>query len=199
MKKLIITTVAVLFSVSAVFSQVKWKVDKSHSKLGFSVDHMMVAETEGKFKIFDGTASSKTEMDFTNTEISFTADVASINTEDPKRDGHLQSPDFFDAAKFPTITFKSTSMKLNGQGKTSYDLEGDITMHGVTKHVKLLAIGASNTVKDPYGNLKNGFKVTGVINRKDFGLNWNVALEAGGVMVSEEVNINCNIELNKAN
>lgn len=197
MKNLFTTAAASLLMMTATVAQTKWKVDASHSKLGFSVTHMMVAETEGKFKVFDGTATSKTEMDFTNAEISFTADVNSINTEDPKRDGHLKSPDFFDAEKNPSITFKSTSMKPNGKGKTSYDLEGDLTMHGVTKNVKFLAIGAAKTVKDPYGNIKNGFKVTGVINRKDFGLTWNAALEAGGVAVSEEVNISCNIELNK--
>lgn len=197
MKKLFTTAAASLILTSATFAQVKWKVDASHSKLGFSVVHMMVAETEGKFKVFDGTASSKTETDFTNAEINFTADASSINTDDEKRDGHLKSPDFFDVAKYPTITFKSTSMKPNGKGKTAYDLEGDLTMHGVTKRVKLLAIGAAKTVKDPYGNIKNGFKVTGVINRKDFGLTWNAALETGGVAVSDEVNIACNIELNK--
>jgi polyisoprenoid-binding protein YceI len=196
MKKVFTTAVASLFMMSATVAQVKWKVDPSHSKLGFSVIHMMVSETEGKFKVFDGTANSKTDMDFTNADISFTADASSINTEDPKRDGHLKSPDFFDTEKFPSITFKSTSMKHNNKGKTSYDLEGDLTMHGVTKRVKLLAIGAANTVKDPYGNIKNGFKVTGVINRKDFGLTWNAALEAGGVAVSDEVNIECSIELN---
>jgi polyisoprenoid-binding protein YceI len=89
-------------------------------------------------------------------------------------------------------------MKPDGKGKTSYVLEGELTMHGVTKKVKFTAIGASKTVKDPYGNIKNGFKVTGVINRKDFGLTWNAALEAGGVAVSEEVQIQLNIELNKA-
>lgn len=197
MKKLFITAAASVLMMSAAFAQTKWKVDQSHSKLGFSVTHMMVAETEGKFKVFDGTATSKTEMDFTNADISFSADASSINTEDPKRDGHLKSPDFFDVEKFPSITFKSTSMKPNGKGKTSYDLEGDLTMHGVTKKVKFEAIGAAKTVKDPYGNIKNGFRVTGVINRKDFGLNWNAALEAGGVAVSEEVNIQLNIELNK--
>lgn len=197
MKKLFTTAAASLLMVSASMAQVKWKVDASHSKLGFSVVHAMVSETEGKFKIFDGSADSKTEMDFTNANINFTADVNSINTEDVKRDGHLKSPDFFDAEKFPTITFKSTSMKLDGKSKTSYTLEGDLTMHGVTKKVTLYAIGASKTVKDPYGNLKNGFKVTGVISRKDFGLTWNAALEAGGVMVSDEVTLSLNIELNK--
>lgn len=198
MKKVFTTAAASLLMMSATFAQVNWKVDASHSKLGFSVTHMMVSETEGKFKVFDGTASSKTEMDFTDAKIDFTADAASINTEDPKRDGHLKSADFFDVEKFPSITFKSSSMKPDAKGgKTAYILEGDLTMHGVTKKVKLNAIGASKTVKDPYGNIKNGFKVTGVINRKDFGLAWNAALEAGGVAVSEEVQINLNIELNK--
>ena len=185
--------------LTAINAQTNWKLDNSHSKLGFSVTHMMVAETEGKFKIFDGTVNSKSEMDFTDAQINFTADASSINTEDEKRDGHLKSPDFFDVAKFPTITFKSTSMKPNTKmGKTSYLLEGELTMHGVTKKVKFTAIGAAKTVKDPYGNIKNGFKVTGTINRKDFGLVWNAALEAGGVAVSEDVAISLNIELNKS-
>ena len=195
MKKLVLG-IAVLASLSAS-AQVNWKLDNSHSKLGFSVTHMMVSETEGKFKIYQGTVDSTTETDFTDAKIEFTADVNSINTEDEKRDGHLKSPDFFDAAKFPTITFKSTSMKPVAKGKTIYNLEGELTMHGVTKKVKLNAIGATKTVKDPYGNIKYGFKVTGVINRKDFGLSWNAALEAGGVAVSEDVKLDLNIELNK--
>jgi polyisoprenoid-binding protein YceI len=198
MKTFITTAAASLLMMTAATAQTNWKLDASHSKLGFSVTHMMVSEVEGKFKIFNGTISSKTEMDFTDATIEFTADAASINTEDEKRDGHLKSPDFFDVAKFPTITFKSTSMKPDGKGKTTYILEGELTMHGVTKKVKFTAIGAAKTVKDPYGNIKNGFKVMGTINRKDFGLAWNAALEAGGVAVSEEVQIVLNIELNKA-
>lgn len=194
---MILTAAVALLSLTAATSQTKWKVDGSHSKLGFSVTHMMVAETEGKFKIYEGTVSSKTEMDFTDANIDFSADVASINTEDEKRDEHLKSPDFFDVVKFPKISFKSTSMKPSGKGKSTYILEGDLTMKGVTKKVKLFAIGASKTVKDPYGNLKNGFKVTGLVNRKDFGLTWNAALEAGGVAVSELVKLDLNIELNK--
>jgi polyisoprenoid-binding protein YceI len=198
MKKGLTTVAASLLMMSAAFAQTNWKVDASHSKLGFSVTHVMVSETEGKFKIFDGTVNSKSETDFTDAKIDFTADAASINTEDAKRDEHLKSPDFFDVAKYPSITFKSTSMKPDGKGKTSYILEGDLTMHGVTKKVKLLAIGAAKPVKDPYGNLKTGFKVSGTINRKDFGLSWNAMLEAGGVVVSEEVQLQLNIELNKA-
>ncbi len=196
MKKLILTVASAFLMLTAT-SQTKWKLDASHSKLGFSVTHMMVSETEGKFKIYEGTVDSKTDMDFSDAKIEFSADVNSINTEDEKRDGHLKSPDFFDAAKYPKITFKSTSMKLMAKTKTAYVLEGDLTMHGVTKKVKLIAMGAPKVVKDPYGNLKNGFKVTGTINRKDFGLSWNAALEAGGVAVSEDVKLDMNIELNK--
>lgn len=179
-------------------SQTTWKVDASHSKLRFAVTHMMVAETEGKFKVFDGQALSKSDMDFTNAAITFSADAASIDTDDEKRDAHLRSPDFFDTDKHPYISFKSTSMKPTGKGKTAYELEGDLTMHGVTKKVKLLAIGAAQTVKDPYGNTKYGFRVTGKLNRKDFGLAWNSVLEAGGVAVGEEVDLALSIELNKA-
>lgn len=197
MKKLLITAATSLLVMSAN-AQVNWKVDASHSKLGFSVTHLMVSETEGKFKVYEGSVNSKSEMDFTDAKIEFSADVASINTEDEKRDGHLKSPDFFDAEKYPKITFKSTSMKPNAKSKTTYILTGDLTMHGVTKKVTFTATGASKIVKDPYGNIKNGFKVSGTINRKDFGLTWNMALEAGGVIVSEDVKIDLNIELNKA-
>ncbi len=197
MKKLLLTVASAFVMLSAT-AQTNWKLDASHSKLGFSVTHMMVSETEGKFKIYEGSVDSKTEMDFTDAKIEFNADVNSINTEDEKRDGHLKSPDFFDAAKYPKITFKSTSMKLMAKTKTAYVLEGDLTMHGVTKKVKLIAIGAPKVVKDPYGNIKNGFKVTGTINRKDFGLTYNSVLEAGGVALSEEVKLDLNIELNKS-
>lgn len=199
MKKLITTAALSFLMMSATIAQTNWKVDGSHSKLGFSVTHAMVSEVEGKFKIYEGSVSSKSEMDFTDANINFSVDVNSINTEDEKRDGHLKSADFFDAEKYPKMTYKSTSMKPNPKlGKTAYTIIGDLTMHGITKKITLTAIGASKTVKDPYGNIKNGFKVMGTINRKDFGLSWNAALEAGGVMVSEDVKIDLNIELNKA-
>lgn len=177
-------------------AQTNWKVDASHSKMGFSVTHMMVSQTEGKFKVYDGKISSKSESDFTDSNVDFSIDAASINTDDDKRDGHLKSADFFDVAQFPKMTFKSTSMKA-GKIKGTFDLEGDFTMHGVTKKVKLMAIGAAKAVKDPYGNLRYAFKVTGKLNRSDFGLKWNAVLEAGGVAVSDEVNIDCTIEIIK--
>lgn len=192
------TAVAALLTLSlGINAQTNWKVDASHSKMGFSVTHLMVSETEGKFKIYEGTVSSKSDLDFTDSKIEFSVDVNSINTDDEKRDGHLKSPDFFDVEKFPKMTFKATSMKPS-KIKGTYDLEGDLTMHGVTKKVKLYAIGASKTVKDPWGNVKYAFKITGKLNRSEYGLKWNAALEAGGVVVSDEVKIDCTIELAKA-
>lgn len=195
MKKIILNVALLAITSLGSFAQTNWKIDNSHSKLGFMVTHLMVSETEGKFKIYEGTVSSKTENDFTDANINFSVDVNSINTDDEKRDGHLKSPDFFDVANHPKMTFKSTSMKPT-KVKTNYTLEGDLTIRGVTKKVKFVAVGATKSVKDPWGNTKNAFKVIGKINRKDFGLTWNAAIE-GGVVVSEEVKIDITIELNK--
>ncbi|MDF2452489.1 MAG: hypothetical protein K0S26_1993 [Bacteroidota bacterium] len=197
MKTLATLAAAAILSLSSK-AQTNWNVDASHSKLGFAVTHMMVSETEGKFKVYEGKVTSeKADTDFTNAKIDFAVDAASINTDDEKRDGHLKSLDFFDVAKYPKITFKSISMKP-GKIKGTYILTGDLTMHGVTKPVVLTAIGASKIVKDPYGMERYAFKVTGALNRKDYGLAWNAALEAGGVAVSEEVRLDINIEITKA-
>ena len=197
MKTTFKTLVAVTaISISAT-AQTNWNVDASHSKLGFAVTHMMVSETEGKFKIYEGKVSSKGDMDFTDANINFSVDAASINTDDEKRDGHLKSPDFFDVAQFPKITFVSKSMKP-GKIKGTYILTGDLTMHGVTKSVSLTAIGASKIVKDPYGMERYAFKVTGSINRIAYGLKYNAALEAGGVALSEDVRLDINVEITKA-
>jgi polyisoprenoid-binding protein YceI len=188
---------ATLITISAT-AQTNWNVDASHSKLGFAVTHMMVSETEGKFKIYEGKVSSlKSDADFTDASIFFNVDATSINTDDEKRDGHLKSADFFDVAQFPKISFKSTSMKP-GKVKGTYTLVGDLTMHGVTKSISLTAIGASKIVKDPYGMERYAFKVMGSINRKDFGLAWNAIIEAGGVAVSETVRLDFNVEITKA-
>lgn len=197
MKTTFKTLVAIAAITLSAKAQTNWKVDASHSKLGFSVTHMMVSETEGKFKIYDGKVSSKADMDFTDAAIDFSVDVNSINTDDEKRDGHLKSVDFFDVANHPKITFKGASMKP-GKIKGTYTLTGDLTMHGVTKKISLTAIGASKIVKDPWGNERFAFKVNGSLNRKDYGLTWNAALEAGGVAVSEDVKLDITIELVKA-
>jgi polyisoprenoid-binding protein YceI len=198
MKKTLTTLVAVAALTFGAKAQASWNVDASHSKLGFAVTHMMVSETEGKFKVYEGKVTSvKPDADFTDAKVEFSVDAASINTDDEKRDGHLKSADFFDVEKFPKITFVSTSMKP-GKVKGTYTLVGNLTMHGVTKAVTLTAIGASKIVKDPYGMERYAFKVTGSLNRKDFGLGWNAALEAGGVAVSEAVRVDVNIEITKA-
>jgi len=198
MKATFKTLVAIAVISASSKAQTNWNVDASHSKLGFAVTHMMVSETEGKFKLYEGKVTSlKADADFTDAKIDFSVDAASINTDDEKRDGHLKSPDFFDVAKFPKITFVSKSMTA-GKVKNTYTLVGDLTMHGVTKSVNLAAIGASKIVKDPYGMERYAFKVTGSINRKDFGLAWNAVLEAGGVAVSKDVRLDINIEITKA-
>jgi polyisoprenoid-binding protein YceI len=198
MKTTFKTLLAIAVISASSKAQTNWNVDASHSKLGFAVTHMMVSETEGKFKLYEGKVTSvKADADFTDAKIDFSVDAASINTDDEKRDGHLKSPDFFDVAKFPKITFVSKSMTA-GKVKNTYTLVGDLTMHGVTKSVSLNAIGAAKIVKDPYGMERYAFKVTGSINRKDFGLAWNAVLEAGGVAVSKDVRLDINIEITKA-
>ena len=198
MKTTLKTMVALAAISLSAKAQTNWNVDASHSKLGFAITHMMVSEVEGKFKMYSGQVSTpKADGDFTGANINFSVDVASINTDDEKRDGHLKSADFFDAEKFPKITFKSTSMKP-GKIKNTYILTGDLTMHGVTKSVTLNAIGATKVVKDPYGMERYAFKVTGKINRIDYGLKYNSVLEAGGVALSEMVRLDITVEITKA-
>lgn len=171
-------------------AQTKWNLDKGHSNVKFSVQHLVISETEGTFKMFDGNVVSA-KPDFTDAKINFTVDVNSINTDDEKRDGHLKSDDFFNAEKFPTMKFTSTSFKkVKGN---MYALEGDLTIRDVTKKVKF-AVVYGGTVKDPWGNTKAGFKASGKINRKEFGLKWSAATEAGGAVVGDEVQMVINTE-----
>ena len=171
----------------------KWSLDPTHSEIGFKVKHLMFTNVSGSFKTF--TASAETEGDdFGNAKINFSADVDSIDTNNEQRDQHLKSADFFDAASFPTMSFTASQFAAKSDGE--YELTGDLTMHGVTHPVKLVA-EFGGIVKDPWGNIKAGFSLNGKINRKDFGLHWNAALETGGVMVSEEVKIHAEIQLVK--
>jgi polyisoprenoid-binding protein YceI len=193
MKKLILAT-AILASSSIAFAQTqKWGYDASHAKVGFTISHFGISETEGKFTKFDGIVLAD-KPDFSDAKIDFTIDVKSINTEDAQRDTHLKSADFFDVAKYPNITFKSKSFISVGNNK--YKLTGDFTMHGVTKEITLDVI-YKGTVVDPYKNTKAGFKISGVIDRTQFGLVWNGTLAAGGLLVGNEVNLDINIELIK--
>lgn len=183
---LFLALAATLFFSFIPVESATWSVDKTHARLGFSVSHLMVSEVEGSFKNFDATISGSAE-DFSDAVVSLTADVSSINTDNEQRDEHLKNPDFFDVAKFPTISFKSTSFKKVGERK--YKVTGDLTMHGVTKSVVLEA--AYNTGIHPMTkNTIAGFKVTGVVKRSDFGVGTSFLAN----MIGDEVNIVANAE-----
>ena len=171
-----------------------WNLDKSHSGVKFGIDHLVISEVEGTFKVFNGSLTSPTP-DFNNAKVDFTVDVNSISTDDEKRDGHLKSDDFFNAEKYPAMKFSSTSFKkVKGN---AYVMEGNLTIRDVTKKVKWAVI-YGGTVKDPWGNIKAGFKASSKINRKDFGLKWGSVTEAGGAVVGDEVRMIVNVDFAQA-
>lgn len=174
--------------VSSLFAGT-YNVDKSHSNVGFKVKHMMISNVKGNFNEFKGSFEYD-EKTKTLTSLNGEIQAASINTEDKKRDDHLRAPDLFDAKKFPLITFKLT--KIDGD-----DAYGDITMKGVTKNIKL-DFDNGGTIKDPWGNERAGFALSGKLNRKDFGISWNKVLEAGGVAVGETIKLDIELEGIKA-
>ena len=179
----------VTLTLSAPSFAATYKVDLSHSQMGFSVRHLF-SKVPGKFNEFEGTFNFD-EKTAEKGSADFTIKTASIDTDTPKRDDHLRSPDFFDAQKYPTITFKSKSVRSTGKNK--YKLSGDLMMHGVTKPVTFDA-EYLGTDKDPWGNTKVGFTASTKINRKDFGIVWNKKLDSGNLLLSEEVELNIQIE-----
>lgn len=193
MKKLLLSLVLAATS-SLASAQTTWGVDASHSNVRFTVSHLVISETEGNFKTFDGKVTS-TGNDFNDAKVEFSVDVNSINTDNADRDKHLMGDDFFNSAKFPKMTFKSTSFKKGDGNK--YKLTGDLTIRDVTKSVTFDVVHKGVT-KDPWGNTKAGFKGTSSINRKDYKLMWSVVTESGGLVVGDEVEITINLELNQA-
>lgn len=171
--------------------KVKWSIDPAHSEIAFKVKHLMITNVKGVFKEFNATIY--TGEDLVPTELEVSINAASIDTGDANRDGHLKSADFFDTEIYKQIEFKSTSYK-KASGKGQYELTGDMTIRGVKKPVKL-DVEFEGVMKDPWGNEKAGYTINGIINRKDWGLNWNAALEAGGVLVSDEVKISSEVQL----
>jgi polyisoprenoid-binding protein YceI len=168
-----------------------WEIDAAHSLVEFSVKHMMVSTVKGRFGQYSGVLDLD-EPNPHDSKVDVTIQTGSIDTHDPNRDAHLRSADFFDAEKYPTITFKSTTVeKLSDE---EYRVTGDLTMHGVTREVPL-QVTLEGQTKDMQGKRRAGFSIRTAVNRKDFGLNWNVALEAGGVLVGEKVNINIEAEV----
>ncbi len=183
--------VFVLMAAATLSAQTKWKIEKSHSNINFAVAHLIVAEVTGKFKEFSGTVESAKE-DFSDMKLDVVIKANSIDTDEPKRDGHLKSPDFFNAAVDSIITFKSTKVEKTSEGK--YKVTGDLTMRGVTKQVVLDAQLKGKT-KNPWGQMVVIFKSTTTIDRTAWGLRWNKILEAGGLYVGENVDLTFNVEL----
>lgn len=162
----------------------QWSLDPTHSELQFKVKHLMITTVTGDFKNLSASLTAESD-DFENAKVTFEAQTEAINTGNTDRDNHLKSGDFFDAAQFPKITFESSAFKKDSD---DYTLEGNLTIKGISKPVKL-NVEFGGIATDPWGNVKAGFTINGKINRTDFGLTWNAALETGGVMVSEEVRI----------
>lgn len=169
----------------------KWVLDPAHSELTFKVKHLMISNVKGAFNTFDASIDGE---DFRSSNFNATIDTGSISTNNDDRDAHLKSPDFFEIEQYPEITFESTSLKKVDDDE--FKLIGDLTIKGTTKEIEL-DVEFGGFMKDPYGNEKAGFSINGKLNRKDFGLNWNAALEAGGVMVGNDIKINAEVQFVK--
>jgi len=170
-----------------------YQIDPSHSTASFSIKHMMIAKVHGGFEKMSGSLTYDAANPSKAT-VQVAIEAGSINTREPQRDAHLKSPDFFDVEKYPTITFKSTRVESSGG---ELKVIGDLTIHGVTQQVTLDVDGPSEEMKDPWGNIKIGASGTTKIKRKDFGLTWNAALEAGGFLVGDDVTINLDVQFVK--
>jgi len=172
-----------------------WNIDPVHSVAEFKVKHMMISNVKGQFTSVSGLLALD-EDDLANSSVEASIEAASINTRDAQRDAHLKSPDFFDVEKFPTLSFKSSRVQRTGDGELA--VKGDLTIHGVTRPVAFAVEGPTTAAKDPWGNTRVGLSATTKINRKDFGLTWNAALETGGILVGDEVTITLDVEFVKA-
>jgi polyisoprenoid-binding protein YceI len=183
---------AALFLLPSMATASTWRIDPEHTSIQFTVRHMMVSNVKGVFHKFNGQFEID-DKEITNARASAVINVASIDTGIEKRDEDLRSPNFFDVAKYPSMTF--VSKKIARSGANSFKMTGDLTMHGVTREVVLDMEGLDTVVKDPWGNMRRGATLAGMINRKDFGLTYNKLLETGGMVVGEEVKINIEVEL----
>jgi polyisoprenoid-binding protein YceI len=187
-----ITPLILFFTLPILSHAATWQIDLDHSSFQFKVRHLMVSNVKGDFTKAKGTVTID-DKDITNMKIELAIDAASVSTDNAKRDEHLRGPDFFDVAKYPTITF--VSKKVMKVDPDRLKVIGDLTIHGVTREVTVDVEGPTPEVKDPWGNFRRGASATTKINRKDFGLTWNRVLETGGVVVGEDVNIFVEVEL----
>lgn len=172
-----------------------WNLDPVHSVAEFKVKHMMITNVKGQFTGVSGVLTLD-PVNLANSHVEATIEASSINTREPQRDAHLKSADFFDVEKFPTLTFKSTSVKRTGDDELA--VTGDLTIHGVTREVVFTVEGPSAPGKDPWGNTRIGLSAVTKLNRKDFGLTWNAALETGGILVGDQITITLDAQFIKA-
>ncbi len=168
-----------------------WKIDPAHSAAEFKVRHMMISNVRGQFTAIEGSLTLD-ESDIAKSRVEAVIDASSISTREAQRDAHLKSADFFDVAKYPTLTFRSSRVTRSADGELA--VVGDLTIHGVTREATFAVEGPTPPAKDPWGNTRIGLSATAKINRKDYGLTWNAALEAGGVLVGEEVTIMLDVQ-----
>lgn len=195
MKNIIVSISTIIALALPTFAfATTWTIDPDHSNVGFKVRHLMVSNVKGNFDKHTGIVVIN-DKDITKSKVEVSIDTNSINTNVQKRDEHLRSADFFNVAKYPTMTF--VSKKVAKAGKDKLKVTGDLTLHGITKQVVLNVEGPTKESKDPWGNIRKGATATTKINRKDFGLVWNAALETGGVTVGEEITITLEIEMIK--
>jgi polyisoprenoid-binding protein YceI len=189
------TTMTKTTLAPAQTSTTTWNIDPAHSVAEFKVKHMMISNVKGRFSKLSG-ALIFDESDLANSRVEVSIDAASIHTGEDQRDAHLKSADFFDVERFPTLTFKSKGISIVRDGELS--VEGDLTIHGATRKVRFAVEGPTPPAKDPWGNTRIAISASTKINRKDFGLTWNAALETGGILVGEEVTITLDTQFVKA-
>lgn len=193
---LLSSAAALCFSTSSLAIGANYTLDLAHSRVGFTVQHLVVSEVEGQFKNFKGTGSGTfTKDEATIDSINVEIDVASIDTNELKRDKHLKSPEIFNVEKYKTMTFVST--KVDYLAKKPVKIHGNFTLHGVTKPLTLNVVSWGGVIVDPWKNEKLVFKASGVISRKEFGITWNKALETGGFLVGDDVKIAITVEANR--
>jgi len=185
---------AAALALPAAAAPSQWVVDSQHASAQFGVKHMMISTVRGEFHGVTGTINWD-DKDITKSTADITIDATTVDTREPKRDAHLKSPDFFDVARYPTMTFKSKKIAQVADGKLK--VTGDLTLHGVTKEVVLDVDGPTAPIKDPYGNTRVAFSATTTVNRQDFGVKWNANMDGGGVVVGDNVNITIDAELIK--
>ena len=191
MHRLLITAAAVAALVTPVRAETTWEIDPAHTNVQFSVRHLMISNVRGEFGKVSGTVTAN-DQDLTRSKVEATIDAATINTREAKRDEHLRSPDFLDVARYPSITFVSKKIAKAGDGR--WKVTGDLTLHGVTREVVLDVEAPGTAVKDFTGNVRSGARVSTKIDRKDYGIVWNKALDGGGIAVGDEIEITIDVE-----